>query len=32
MFHGCGLIDKAIKILPSEDQRDFKEYINKKFI
>ena len=30
MFHGCGLIDKAIKILPSEDQRDFKEYINKK--
>ncbi len=30
MFHGNGLLDKAINLLPREDQKDFKDYVNSK--
>ena len=28
MFHGYGNLDKAIKMLPTYDKKDFEDYVN----
>ena len=30
MFHGCGLLDKAINLLPEQDKFDFRKYVEGK--
>ena len=28
MFHGCGILDKAIELLNDDDRDNFREYVN----